>query len=185
MRYAPEHNEATRERILEAAARLFREHGVAEVGLAKVMAEVGLTVGTFYTHFDSKEALLREALLYALDARDEALGANKFEKAIRLYLSPEHRDAAGSGCPTAALVSEVARSTRATRNAFVKRLEPTMTAIVQSLAERRGSKVTPADATAFFGLLVGTLQLARATPDRAASDAILAAGVKAALALAQ
>lgn len=61
MRYAPEHNEATRERILEAASRLFREHGIAAVGLAKIMAEADLTVGTFYTHFKSKEALLREA----------------------------------------------------------------------------------------------------------------------------
>jgi TetR/AcrR family transcriptional repressor of nem operon len=63
MRYAPEHNDATRERILEAASRLFREHGIAAVGLAKIMAEADLTVGTFYTHFKSKEALVREALL--------------------------------------------------------------------------------------------------------------------------
>jgi TetR/AcrR family transcriptional repressor of nem operon len=57
MRYAPEHNDATRERILDAASRLFREHGIAAVGLAKIMAEADLTVGTFYTHFKSKEAL--------------------------------------------------------------------------------------------------------------------------------
>ena len=69
MRYAPEHNEATRERILEAASRLFREHGIAAVGLAKIMAEAKLTVGTFYTHFKSKEALLQEALLRSLQAR--------------------------------------------------------------------------------------------------------------------
>ena len=49
MRYAPEHNHATRERILDAASRLFREHGIAAVGLAKIMAEAELTVGTFYT----------------------------------------------------------------------------------------------------------------------------------------
>src|SRR2546425_11142711 len=58
MRYAPEHNDETRERILAAASRLFREHGIAAVGLAKIMAEAELTVGTFYTHFKSKEALL-------------------------------------------------------------------------------------------------------------------------------
>src|SRR3954453_5709922 len=69
MRYAPEHNEATRERIVEAASRLFREHGIAAVGLAKIMAEADLTVGTFYTHFESKEALLRDALLQSLQAR--------------------------------------------------------------------------------------------------------------------
>jgi TetR/AcrR family transcriptional repressor of nem operon len=78
MRYGPGHNEAARERILEAASRLFREHGIAAVGLAKIMAEADLTVGTFYTHFDSKEALLREALLQALQARHEAL-----EQALR------------------------------------------------------------------------------------------------------
>ena len=60
MRYGPEHNEAARERILGAASRLFREHGVAAVGLAKIMAAADLTVGAFYTHFESKEALLRE-----------------------------------------------------------------------------------------------------------------------------
>ena len=43
--------------ILEAASRLFREHGIAAVGLTKIMAETDLTVGTFYTHFKSKEAL--------------------------------------------------------------------------------------------------------------------------------
>ncbi len=69
MRYAPEHNEETRERIVEVASRLFREHGIEAVGLAKVMSEAGLTVGTFYTHFKSKEALVREALLRSLDTR--------------------------------------------------------------------------------------------------------------------
>jgi TetR/AcrR family transcriptional repressor of nem operon len=97
MRYAPEHNEATRQRILESASRLFREHGIAAVGLAKIMADAGLTVGTFYTHFKSKEALLRETLLRSLDARHEQLaqvlqGAD-LELVVRAYLSPEHRDA--------------------------------------------------------------------------------------------
>src|SRR4030095_7469554 len=102
MRYAPEHNQATRERILEAASRLFREHGIAAVGLAKIMAEAGLTVGTFYTHFKSKEALLREALLRSLDARhvelEQSLHGADLKMMVRAYLSPEHRDASGTGC---------------------------------------------------------------------------------------
>ena len=59
MRYATDHNDETRERILEAASRLFRQHGIAAVGLSKIMAAAGLTVGTFYTHFKSKEAVLQ------------------------------------------------------------------------------------------------------------------------------
>src|SRR6059058_118024 len=122
MRYAAEHNDETRERILDAASRLFREHGIAAVGLATIMAEADLTVGTFYTHFKSKEALVRETLLRALRSRhaelEQALRGADLEVAIRAYLSPEHRDAPGVGCPTAALASEVARHPRATRRTF-------------------------------------------------------------------
>lgn len=189
MRYAPEHNDVTRERILDAAARLFREHGIAAVGLAKIMAEADLTVGTFYTHFKSKEALVREALLRSLDARHEALeqalrGAD-LEVVVRAYLSPEHRDAAGMGCPVASLASEVARHPRATRSAFASHNAATLDAIAAWLSSRRGNTVTRADAAALLGLLAGTLQLARATPDRAESDAILEAGVRAAIRLAK
>jgi TetR/AcrR family transcriptional repressor of nem operon len=189
MRYAPDHNEATRDRILEAASRLFREHGIEAVGLAKIMAEANLTVGTFYTHFKSKEALVREALLHSLQARyaelERALRVGDLEMAVGAYLSPEHRDAPGAGCPTAALASEVARHPRTTLRTFASQMAPSLDLVAACLSKRCGKKVSRADATAFFGLLVGTLQLARATPDRAASTAILEAGVRAALLLAK
>lgn len=189
MRYAPEHNDVTRERILEAASRLFRQHGIAAVGLAKIMAEAGLTVGTFYTHFKSKEALLRESLLRSLDARHEELaqvlrGAD-LETLVRAYLSPQHRDAAATGCPVAALASEVARHPRATRQTFASHGAPTLDVLAAWLSSRQGKAVGRADAAAFLGLLAGTLQLARATPDRDESDAMLEAGVRAALRLAK
>ena len=189
MRYAPEHNEATRERILAAASRLFRQHGIAAVGLARIMAEADLTVGTFYTHFKSKEALLREALLRSLQARhgelEQVFRGGDFETAVRAYLSPEHRDATGTGCPVAALAAEVARHPRATRQTFTSNNGPTLDALAAGLSSRRGKQVGRAEAAAFLGLLAGTLQLARATPDRAESDAILEAGVRAALRLAK
>jgi TetR/AcrR family transcriptional repressor of nem operon len=189
MRYAPEHNEATRERILDAASRLFREHGIAAVGLAKIMAEADLTVGTFYTHFESKEALLREAMLRSLQTRNaelaQALRAGHLEAAVRTYLSPAHRDAPGTGCTVAALASEVARHPRATRKAFASEVGPSLDVVAECLSKERGKAVERAEAAAFFGLLVGALQLARATPDRAESDAILEAGIRAALRLAK
>jgi TetR/AcrR family transcriptional regulator, transcriptional repressor for nem operon len=189
MRYAPEHNQATRERILEAASRLFREHGIAAVGLAKIMAEADLTVGTFYTHFKSKEALLRETIIRSLQARHneirKVVQRGDLELAIRAYLSPEHRDGAGAGCPIASLAPEVARHPRATRHTFVSHNQPMLDALAALLSSRRGKEVVRADAAAFLGLLAGTLQLARATPDRAESDAILEAGIRAALRLAK
>jgi TetR/AcrR family transcriptional repressor of nem operon len=189
MRYTPEHNDETRERILDAASRLFREHGIAAVGLAKIMAEADLTVGTFYTHFKSKEALLKETLLRSLRARNEAIEAalrdGDIETSVRAYLSPEHRDAAATGCPVAALASEVARHPRATRQTFAANVEPSLDTIAACLSAHRGKKANRADAAALLGLLIGTLQLARATPDRAESNAILDGGVRAALRLAK
>src|SRR5215207_2475157 len=188
MRYGPGHNEEARDRIVKAASRLFRKDGIAAVGLAKIMAEAGLTVGTFYTHFKSKEALLRESLLRSLDARHEefeqVLHAADLETVVRAYLSPQHRDTSGTGCPIAALASEVARHPRATRHAFASHNAPTLDALAGWLSSRQGRAVARADAAAFLGLLAGTLQLARATPDRVESDAILEAGVRAALRLA-
>jgi len=188
MRYAPGHNEATRERISNAASRLFREDGIAAVGLAKIMTQAGLTVGTFYTHFKSKEALVRETLRLALRARHEqlllALSAGNLEVAVRAYLSREHRDAASTGCPTAALVAEVARHPRATRQAFASQSALSLDLLAECLSSRTGRAVSRAEATAYFGLLAGTLQLARATPDRTESDAILEAGIRDAMRLA-
>jgi len=160
MRYAPEHNEATRERILDAASRLFREHGIAAVGLAKIMAEAGLTVGTFYTHFKSKEALLREALLRSLQDRnaalEQALRAGDLETAVRAYLSPEHRDEPGTGCTIAALAAEVARHPRATRQTFASNAKPSLDVIAESLSKRRGKKASLADAAASVGAVVSS-----------------------------
>jgi AcrR family transcriptional regulator len=188
MRYAPDHNDTTRERIVDAASRLFREHGIAAVGLAKIMAEADLTVGTFYTHFKSKEALVQEALVRSLDARHEAIvqaldsadsGLN-FDVVVRAYLSPAHRDMSATGCTVASLAAEVARHPDDTRAAFTSHNASTLDALAGWLSTRTGSAVTRADAAALLGLLCGTLQLARATPDRAASDAILEAGIRAA-----
>ena len=61
VRYSKEHKEETRRRILEAAARAYREGGVSGVGIGELMQSIGLTHGGFYAHFDSKDALVAEA----------------------------------------------------------------------------------------------------------------------------
>ncbi|HNH84664.1 MAG TPA: helix-turn-helix domain-containing protein, partial [Acidobacteriota bacterium] len=69
MRYPANRKEESRQKILQAAARLFREHGYNGVGVDAVMAEAGLTPGGFYAHFPSKEALFAEALASSFKAR--------------------------------------------------------------------------------------------------------------------
>jgi TetR/AcrR family transcriptional regulator, transcriptional repressor for nem operon len=188
MRYEKGHKDATRRRILDVASRQFRENGVAAAGLAGIMAEAGLTNGAFYAHFKSKEDLLRSVLADALGRRETTLRTASergtgLETAIRDYLSPRHRDDPGRGCPTAAMVAEVARHSGKTRDAFAGEVSQLVALIATQI--RRGTAVgRRKKAIAIYGMMVGTLQLARAVNDKSLSDEILASGLDEALALA-
>jgi len=189
MRYDEGHKDATRQRIIDAASRQFRQDGVAAVGIAGIMADAGLTNGAFYTHFESKEDLVRTVLAGALGKREATLRAAAqsgagMEATIRDYLSARHRDNPGRGCPTAALVAEIARHPRSTRDAFTDKVSEFIGLIAAQLGARSGS-ARRRNAVAIYGMMVGTLQLARAVSDRQLSDEILESGVSAALALAK
>jgi hypothetical protein len=102
---------------------------------------------------------------------------------IRDYLSSGHRDNPGRGCPTAALVAEIARHPKAARDAFTDKLAGIIELIAAHLdsgtqRERRRKAV------ALYGLMVGTLQLARAVNDKQLSEEILQSGAEQALAFA-
>lgn len=51
-----------RERILAAAARLFREHGYAAVSLRAIAGEAGMQGGSLYHHFRGKEDIVGAVL---------------------------------------------------------------------------------------------------------------------------
>src|SRR3954454_12858760 len=185
MRYAKDHKQATRQRILEAAGRRFKRDGIDGAGVAAVMADAGLTNGAFYAHFKSKEDLVANVLADQLRAQCQSLdalpaGRAGVEKLVRLYLSPEHRDQYADGCPSAALLDEVVRRPSSTKEVFTGEAM----GIVDEIASRFGPRDVEGarpDALALYGLLIGTLQLARALTDRDLSDEVLAAGVDAAL----
>lgn len=187
-RYEKGHKDETRRHILDVASTQFRESGIAPVGLAGIMSEAGLTNGAFYTHFASKEELVREVLSEALNRREERHKANlengvALEATIRDYLSTRHRDHAGAGCPTAALVAEIARHPKATREAFTGKMSDLIALMAEQIrqgsAEERRRK-----AIAIYAIMVGALQLSRAVNDRRLSDEILENAVEAAVALA-
>jgi TetR/AcrR family transcriptional repressor of nem operon len=150
-----------RKRIVETAARLFRERGVAGVSVADVMAEVGLTHGGFYKQFASKDALVAEAIGQAFGDQRGRLDTVDRETFVREYLSPEHRDSPGDGCPAAGFGGDLAHEERG--SAAV----PAYAEGIEQYADWLGD--LPSVAT-----LVGAMMLARATAGTEISDRILA-----------
>jgi AcrR family transcriptional regulator len=188
MRYEKGRKDETRRHILDVASARFRESGIAAVGLAGIMSDAGLTNGAFYSHFFSKEDLVRAVLVDALTRREERHKTNldnavALETTIRDYLSPRHRDHAGTGCPTAALAAEIARHPKATRDAFTGKMSDIIALMAAqipegSAAERRGKAIT------IYATMVGALQLSRAVNDRQLSGEILENAAEAAVTLA-
>jgi TetR/AcrR family transcriptional repressor of nem operon len=186
MRFEKGHKEATRQRIIETAAARFRKDGLAATGIAGLMADAGLTHGGFYAHFASKEALVREAMAEALaHGKSRAvLEENGLEAYIRSYLRKAHRDSPEQGCAAAALTPEIARHDKTTRADFSEGVQSTFGRIAEKLPEHVPEAARWETAVGIFGLMMGTLQLARAVPDRKLSDQILESGIATALRLA-
>jgi TetR/AcrR family transcriptional regulator, transcriptional repressor for nem operon len=187
MRYGKGHKQATRQRILEAAGRRFKQDGIDGAGVATLMSDAGLTNGAFYAHFESKDDLVANALADQLRAQRHSVDGEPPDRSglqafVRAYLSPEHRDQCADGCPSAALLDEVARRPAAIRQVFTDELM----GVIDDIASRLDPTQVDAartDALTLFGLMVGTLQLARALTDRDLSDRLLARGVETALKL--
>jgi len=183
MRYPKEHKDQTRRRVVEVAAARFRREGLDKVGVASLMSEAGLTHGGFYSHFDSKEALIEEVFASGMEENfrrlAEASEQGGIEGLINRYLRAGVREHPERSCPAGALGSEIHRHSKGARTAFARKLERTVAKIRELLP------VTNKDrAEAIFAVLVGTIQLARAVPDLAQSDRLLESGKAAALALA-
>src|SRR4051794_34039734 len=187
MRYGKDQKQATRQRIVEAAGRRFKQDGIDGAGVATLMSDAGLTNGAFYGHFTSKEDLVANVLADQLRAQRQRLDSQPSDRAglegvVRASLSPEHRDHCADGCPSAALPDEIARRPAATRQVFTDELMTEIDDIAARLdpTDAEGART---DALTVFGLMVGTLQLARALTDRDLSDQLLARGVETALKL--
>ncbi|TMR93788.1 TetR/AcrR family transcriptional regulator [Nonomuraea basaltis] len=188
VRYRKEHKQETKRRIIETAGRRFKRDGIDGSGVSTLMKDAGLTNGAFYTHFESKEDLVATAIAEQLKAQAENVvaqakpGRAGLEQIVRGYLSVQHRDSLGDGCPNAALLDEIGRCTDATRQAY--------TDGVLVLIEGLAARMVPDDpssarvkALSLLGLMAGTLQLSRALTDRRLAKALLDQGINNALAV--
>ena len=178
-RTAPSRKEATHEKIVVAAARAIRRSGYGGTGVADIMKDVGLTHGGFYAHFASREAMLAEA---ADQAGAESVATltrvaaaapprQALRAMIQAYLSKAHVEDAESGCPVAALGSEMPRQAAKVRRAATRRIKEVIDLVTQYSLNRDEALTTVAT-------MVGALVLARAVDDPKLSKALREASVK-------
>jgi TetR/AcrR family transcriptional repressor of nem operon len=177
MRRTNEQKAETRQHIVDAAGRLFRQHGIDAVGVDAIMHAAGLTHGGFYGHFPSKEALVAEVASASLarsaarweriaeeDAPDAAL-----RRIVGSYLDPAHVAEVQRGCVLTTLGQEVARRPEA---------RPGIAASVRVMADVLGRCLPEGDdarALAALSTMVGAVVLARLADSPDLAEAILGA----------
>ncbi len=174
MKVSREQVAENRQRILDAAARLFRERGFEKVTVAEVMSAAGLTHGGFYGHFDSKEALISAAMAHDITARRNRLTLETTDRYADAYLSRQHRDNVGASCPFSSLGTEAARAAPEVRHTLTESLRrqlETFGAASEGATpqERRSNALTT------VSTMIGGMVLARLVDDDRLSDEILAA----------
>lgn len=184
-RYPKEHKDVTRRRIIDTSGRRFKRDGLDGSGIATLMSDAALTNGAFYAHFTSKDDLVAAVVSDQLSTQAAAIhdlppGRAGLADFVRGYLTPEHRDDLATGCPSAALLDEIARSGDPVKLAY--------TAGAAAILDEVATRLAPSDpdsarrtAQTLFTLLVGTMQLARALADKAESNRVLDNGIAAAL----
>ena len=178
----------THERILTVAGRLIRHAGLSSATVPGVMRDAGLTVGGFYAHFRSKQAMDAEVLRRALGEMRESwfkglAGSDQatwYIRAVKRYLSAAHRDSPSDGCPLPASLAEIAHADKGTRDAFTEGLLLALAEFAEHAPPAAG--VTARErALATLALCIGGLTVARALRDSPLSDELLRACVKWAL----
>lgn len=182
---SPSRKEETHERIVEVAARAIRRTGYSGTGVADIMKEAGLTHGGFYAHFDSRDALLAEAgdragaESVALAARVAAAAPPglALQAMMEAYLSPEHIAAIETGCPVAALGSEMPRQAPEVRRAATIHIKEMIDLFARQLPDW-GQPRAHEQAMALVCGLIGTTMVARAVDDPKLAQALCAAALK-------
>lgn len=165
----------TREKLVRTAETLMLRDGYSAMRVDEVIRSAGLSKGSFYHFFDSKEALGLAALehYYAdrvgrLAAGDYGAEADPVRRAHR-FLEHASRVAADlwkEGCLLASLASDAAGSSQVVSRALQERTSELRGLLVEVLGPLADSETTATDlADQFLVCIEGSIVLARIYDD--------------------
>lgn len=169
----------THEAVRATAGKLLRARGLSLPSVAEVMKGAQLTVGGFYGHWDSKEALFDEAFRDTYRGMCERIlhdlpgeqPRDRVVNVVRRYLSRSHRDGVETGCPLPSTLSDVAVLGDPYRTTLAEELDGFAAELGKVAGPLGGKKL----GLGLVALMVGGLTLARATRGTPLSDAVLEA----------
>jgi TetR/AcrR family transcriptional repressor of nem operon len=163
--------EENRQKVIDVASRLFREHGFDGIGLKELMKGAGLTQGAFYKQFASKADLAAQASTRALENGyrrwSDAAASNPEDPlgaVIAFYLSADHRAERMNGCPIAALGSEAARQDADVKASFEAGIRQDLAMLERYIGASTGAAAARR-AMAALSTMVGAVILSRAVND--------------------
>jgi TetR/AcrR family transcriptional regulator, transcriptional repressor for nem operon len=170
MKVTKEQAEQNRAALLEAASRLYRKHGFDGVGVAQIAREAGLTHGSLYGHFESKDHYAAEACAHAFADRLQLLqqaepGDNRALAAVfSRYISEQHRDEPERGCPISALGADAARKKGPVAETMTRGIETYLSLLTEHLAfGEQDTAESHGRAIAMLSMMVGGMILSRAS----------------------
>lgn len=180
MRYQLDHKAEIHQKIVKDASRRVRAEGITGAAVSAVMRDAGLTHGGFYKHFDSKDELILEAVGEAFTEMSEWLiqlgeqskQGTAWKAIVKAYLSPEHCDHAGCGCPLAALAPELARAGQGMKGQIFAEMVRYKSKMQPLMPGRRTADKERAFFV-IFSTMAGAIEIARMLPEPAMREKVL------------
>lgn len=179
-----EQKSQTRQRILDAAGRVFRSGGYGGTGVDALAKEAGVTSGAFYVHFASKADAFRESI--ALAVADVACAVRQFQAEygagwwpafVRFYLGTKRKRELTESCGLQCFAAEVARTDPSAKSAFEAELRKVAVAIITG-PRSPNAPLDEEAACCALATLIGAVTLARAVDDPNLADQIASSAEK-------